>query len=46
MNVHTAVIEARVTVHRVNAEYDSGEIAVQIKVTRYLVVWEYPKGYR
>lgn len=31
MNVHTAVIEAKesetgVTIHRVNSEYDSGEI--------------------
>lgn len=37
MNVHTAVIEAKekkagVTIHRVNAEYDSGEIVAQIKV--------------
>lgn len=37
MNVHTAVIEAReketgVTIHRVNAEYDSGEIVAQTTV--------------
>lgn len=37
MHVHTAVIEAResetgVTIHRVNAEYDSGEIVAQTKV--------------
>lgn len=37
MNVHTAVIEAKesetgVTIHRVNAEYDSGEIVAQSKV--------------
>lgn len=37
MNVHTAVIEAKetetgVTIHRVNAEYDSGEIIAQTKV--------------
>jgi phosphoribosylglycinamide formyltransferase-1 len=37
MNVHTAVIEAKetetgVTIHRVNAEYDSGEIVAQTKV--------------
>lgn len=37
INVHTAVIEAKeketgVTIHRVNAEYDSGEIVVQTKV--------------
>lgn len=37
MNVHNAVIEAGetetgVTIHRVNAEYDSGEIVAQTKV--------------
>lgn len=37
MNVHTAVIEANeketgVTIHRVNAEYDSGEIVAQTTV--------------
>lgn len=37
MNVHTAVIGAKesetgVTIHRVNAEYDSGEIVAQTKV--------------
>lgn len=37
MNVHTAVIEAKetetgVTIHRVSAEYDSGEIVAQTKV--------------
>lgn len=37
MNVHTAVIEAKeketgVTIHRVNAEYDSGEIVAQATV--------------
>ena len=37
INVHTAVIEAKeketgVTIHRVNAEYDSGEIVAQTKV--------------
>lgn len=37
MNVHKAVIEAHeaetgVTIHRVNAEYDSGEIVAQTKV--------------
>ena len=37
MNVHTAVIEEKevetgVTIHRVNAEYDSGEIVAQTKV--------------
>lgn len=37
MNVHNAVIQARetetgVTIHRVNAEYDSGEIVAQTKV--------------
>lgn len=37
MNVHTAVIDAQeketgVTIHRVNAEYDSGEIVAQTKV--------------
>ena len=37
MNVHTAVIMAKesetgVTIHRVNAEYDSGEIVAQTKV--------------
>ena len=37
MNVHTAVIEAKeketgVTIHRVNAEYDSGEIVAQTTV--------------
>ena len=37
MNVHTAVIEANeketgVTIHRVNAEYDSGEIVAQTAV--------------
>ncbi len=37
MNVHTAVIEAQeketgVTIHRVNAEYDSGEIVAQTTV--------------
>jgi len=37
MNVHSAVIEANeqetgVTIHRVNAEYDSGEIVAQTKV--------------
>ncbi|MDE6627189.1 MAG: phosphoribosylglycinamide formyltransferase [Lachnospiraceae bacterium] len=37
MNVHTAVIKAKeketgVTIHRVNAEYDSGEIVAQTKV--------------
>lgn len=37
MNVHTAVINAKeketgVTIHRVNAEYDSGEIVAQAKV--------------
>ncbi len=37
MNVHNAVIEAKeketgVTIHRVNAEYDSGEIVAQTKV--------------
>ena len=37
MNVHTAVIEAKetetgVTIHRVNAEYDSGDIVAQTKV--------------
>lgn len=38
MNVHTAVIEAKesetgVTIHRVNAEYDSGEIVAQTTVS-------------
>ncbi len=38
MNVHNAVIEAKeketgVTIHRVNAEYDSGEIVAQTKVS-------------
>lgn len=38
MNVHTAVIEAKetetgVTIHRVSAEYDSGEIVAQTKVS-------------
>ena len=38
MNVHNAVIEAHetetgVTIHRVSAEYDSGEIVAQAKVT-------------
>jgi len=38
MNVHTAVIEAKeketgVTIHRVSAEYDSGEIVAQTTVT-------------
>ncbi|MED9902592.1 MAG: phosphoribosylglycinamide formyltransferase [Lachnospiraceae bacterium] len=37
INVHTAVIDAKeketgVTIHRVNAEYDSGEIVAQTKV--------------
>lgn len=37
MNVHNAVIQAKeketgVTIHRVNAEYDSGEIVAQTKV--------------
>lgn len=37
INVHTAVVEAKetetgVTIHRVNAEYDSGEVVAQIKV--------------
>ena len=37
MNVHNAVIQAGetetgVTIHRVNAEYDSGEIVAQTKV--------------
>ncbi len=37
MNVHNAVInagetETGVTIHRVNAEYDSGEIVAQTKV--------------
>ena len=37
INVHNAVIsagetETGVTIHRVNAEYDSGEIVAQIKV--------------
>ena len=37
MNVHTAVIKAKesetgVTIHRVNAEYDSGEIVAQTTV--------------
>lgn len=37
MNVHTAIIEAKenetgVTIHRVSAEYDSGEIVAQTKV--------------
>ncbi|GFI42457.1 phosphoribosylglycinamide formyltransferase [Lachnospiraceae bacterium] len=37
MNVHNAVIKAKeketgVTIHRVNAEYDSGEIVAQTKV--------------
>lgn len=37
INVHTAVIKAKeketgVTIHRVNAEYDSGEIVAQTKV--------------
>lgn len=37
MNVHSVVIKAReketgVTIHRVNAEYDSGEIVAQTKV--------------
>ena len=37
MNVHSAVIKAKeketgVTIHRVNAEYDSGEIVAQAKV--------------
>lgn len=37
MNVHTAVIDAKeketgVTIHRVNAEYDSGEIVAQTTV--------------
>lgn len=37
MNVHTAVINAKetetgITIHRVNAEYDSGEIVAQTKV--------------
>lgn len=37
MNVHNAVINAKeketgVTIHRVNAEYDSGEIVAQTKV--------------
>ena len=37
MNVHTAVIEAKesetgVTIHRVNSEYDSGEIVAQTTV--------------
>lgn len=37
MNVHTAVIEAKEserggTIHRVNAEYDSGEIVAQTMV--------------
>lgn len=37
MNVHIAVIKAKeketgVTIHRVNAEYDSGEIVAQTKV--------------
>ena len=40
MNVHTAVIAAKekdtgVTIHRVNAEYDSGEIVAQTKVNVY-----------
>ena len=38
MNVHNAVIKAKeketgVTIHRVNAEYDSGEIVAQTKVS-------------
>lgn len=41
MNVHIAVIEAKesetgVTIHRVNAEYDSGEIVAQTTVQ---VLW-------
>ena len=37
MNVHNAVIQAKeketgITIHRVNAEYDSGEIVAQTKV--------------
>lgn len=41
MNVHTAVIEAKetetgVTIHRVNAEYDSGEIVAQATVPVHL----------
>lgn len=37
MNVHTAVIKAKeketgITIHRVTAEYDSGEIVAQTKV--------------
>jgi len=40
MNVHTAVIEAKetetgVTIHRVSAEYDSGEIVAQTTVPVY-----------
>ena len=40
MNVHNAVIQAGetetgVTIHRVNAEYDSGEIVAQTKVSVY-----------
>ena len=40
MNVHTAVIAAKeketgVTIHRVNTEYDSGEIVAQTKVSVY-----------
>lgn len=37
INVHAAVIDAKetetgITIHRVNAEYDSGEIVAQTKV--------------
>ena len=37
INIHTAVIKAKeketlITIHRVNAEYDSGEIVAQTKV--------------
>lgn len=40
MNVHAAVISAKeketgITIHRVNAEYDSGEIVAQTKVSIY-----------
>ena len=40
INVHTAVIAAKeketgITIHRVNAEYDSGEIVAQTKVSVY-----------
>lgn len=40
INVHTAVIAAKeketgITIHRVNAEYDNGEIVAQTKVSVY-----------